>query len=121
LAKHVINCGEIISDDVMEWCQDNDKFLNHDQFQCGYEWLLDLPDCWTNNDHFFNGVRVAVMDGKLDPADVEIIYRKWNPKKENHDVTSIILDRNGRCDSWPDGFFDEIDKALERLTQWNLE
>ncbi|NET62664.1 MAG: DUF3696 domain-containing protein, partial [Symploca sp. SIO2E6] len=31
------------------------------------------------------------------------------------EVISPSIDRNGRIDQWPDGFFDEWDKSLEML------
>jgi predicted ATPase len=32
-----------------------------------------------------------------------------------HKVISPKIDRNGRIDTWPDGFFDEWDNALNHL------
>ncbi|MEM7727589.1 MAG: DUF3696 domain-containing protein, partial [Cyanobacteria bacterium P01_A01_bin.45] len=33
------------------------------------------------------------------------------------EVVSPIIDRNGRIDKWPDGFFDEWDKSLDGLLE----
>lgn len=73
----------------------------------------------THSDHILNGIRVAVHNGKLNPDDVQLYYFQRQEKQELV-VTEVIspqIDRNGRIDQWPDGFFDEWDKSLEILLE----
>jgi predicted ATPase len=73
----------------------------------------------THSDHVLNGIRLAVHGGKLDPKDVQLHYFQ-RQKKEGQAVTEVIspkIDRNGRIDRWPDGFFDEWDNSLEILLE----
>lgn len=86
---------------------------------CGVQIIVE-----THSDHVLNGIRLAVHSGKLHPQNVAIHFfeRKEFKKKENELVsrialTSPIIDRNGRIDRWPEGFFDEWDKSLETLLQ----
>ncbi len=71
----------------------------------------------THSDHVLNGIRVAVHGGILDPDAVAIHYfdRVEEEGRVHAVVESPVLDRDGRLDRWPDGFFDEWDKSLERL------
>jgi hypothetical protein len=119
-----IICGEIGSDMVMRWCQRNTSYLQHDQFMYGYNWasVIDPNNdiIFTNNDHFLNGVRIAVLDGKLDPKDIEIEF--WPSEGPNVQYgMNMFIDKNGRIDEWPEGFFDEMDKALMRLLEGEKE
>lgn len=73
----------------------------------------------THSDHVLNGVRLAVHDGDIPPGKVCFHFFKRNESSEasseTHIVESPIIDRNGRLSFWPDGFFDEMDRALEAL------
>lgn len=75
----------------------------------------------THSDHVLNGIRLAVHGGKIDPIDVQLHYfHRDNKEKEGQAVTEVIspkIDRNGRIDRWPDGFFDEWDNSLEILLE----
>ncbi|WP_333332443.1 DUF3696 domain-containing protein [Microcoleus sp. BROC3] len=71
----------------------------------------------THSDHVLNGIRLAVHGGKLDPKDVRLHYFQ-RQNKEGQAVTEVIspkIDRNGRIDRWPEGFFDEWANSLEIL------
>jgi predicted ATPase len=77
----------------------------------------------THSDHVLNGIRLAVHGGKLDPKDVQLHYFQ-RQNKEGQAVTEVIspkIDRNGRIDRWPDGFFDEWDNSLEILLEPAVE
>ncbi|MBD1884710.1 DUF3696 domain-containing protein [Microcoleus vaginatus] len=77
----------------------------------------------THSDHVLNGIRLAVHGGKLDPKDVQLHYFNRHDK-ERQAVTEVIspkIDRNGRIDRWPDGFFDEWDNSLEILLEPAVE
>ncbi len=71
----------------------------------------------THSDHVLNGVRVAVHSGSIEPEHVTFHYfgRALEDDTVRCTVVSPIIDRNGRLDIWPDGFFDEWDKSLDRL------
>jgi predicted ATPase len=79
---------------------------------CGIQIVVE-----THSDHILNGIRLAVHAGKLDPNDVQLHYfqRQETRGESKTEVISPRMDRNGRIDNWPDGFFDEWDKSLEAL------
>jgi Uncharacterized conserved protein len=73
----------------------------------------------THSDHVLNGIRVSVHDGIIKPEDVTIHYFS-KIEEEGHmrsKVNSIVVDKDGRLDQWPEGFFDEWDKSLGRLLE----
>lgn len=71
----------------------------------------------THSDHVLNGLRVAVHSGKIAPADVRLHYfgRYDKDGLAVHEVVQPRIDRNGRIDRWPAGFFDELDNSLAML------
>ena len=79
----------------------------------------------THSDHVLNGIRLAVHGGKIDPKDVQLHYfHRHNKEKERQAVTEVIsprINRNGRINHWPDGFFDEWDKSLDILLEPMVE
>jgi predicted ATPase len=79
---------------------------------CGLQVLVE-----THSDHVLNGIRLAVHAGEIKPEDVSLNYfeRLIHDKQVLHGVVSPRLDRNGKIDYWPDGFFDEFDKNLAEL------
>ncbi|NJM68857.1 MAG: DUF3696 domain-containing protein [Scytonema sp. RU_4_4] len=81
---------------------------------CGVQVVIE-----THSDHVLNGIRLAVHSGKLNPKDVQLHYLQ-RQEKDGLAFTEVIsphIDRNGRIDQWPDGFFDEWDKSLEALLE----
>jgi predicted ATPase len=81
---------------------------------CGVQVVIE-----THSDHVLNGIRLAVHDGKLNPEDVQLHYFQ-RQEKDGQAVTEVVsprINRNGRIDQWPDGFFDEWDKSLEALLE----
>jgi predicted ATPase len=73
----------------------------------------------THSDHVLNGIRLAVHAGKLDPDAVRLHFfqRKGSQRENISEVISPKMNRSGRIDQWPDGFFDEWDNSLARLLQ----
>lgn len=70
----------------------------------------------THSDHVLNGIRVAVKKSKLNPKETGIFFfYKDMEDSYRHKVMRPILDKNGRLDEWPEGFFDEWDNALLEL------
>lgn len=71
----------------------------------------------THSDHVLNGIRIAVHDGELKPDDVQIHFFQKREQDGRCEVISPQIDRDGRLDRWPEGFFDEFDKSLDVLMQ----
>ncbi len=73
----------------------------------------------THSDHMLNGIRLAVHSGKIEPDKVKLHYfrREERNNQAFFEVVSPQIDRDGRIDHWPEGFFDEWDKSLEGLLQ----
>ncbi len=69
----------------------------------------------THSDHVLNGIRVAVHGGRLKPDDVTLHFFQHQHTPTTPIVVSPKIDRNGRIDQWPDGFFDEWDRSLDIL------
>jgi predicted ATPase len=71
----------------------------------------------THSDHILNGIRLAVHGGVLPPEVVQLHFfgRQQQEGRVSNQIISPHMDRNGRIDYWPDGFFDEWDKSLETL------
>ncbi|PHJ59047.1 ABC transporter permease [Nostoc linckia z18] len=79
---------------------------------CGVQVVIE-----THSDHILNGIRLAVHDGKLEPEDVQLHYfqRQENQGQAFIKVVSPRINKDGRIDRWPDGFFDEWDNSLTVL------
>lgn len=67
----------------------------------------------THSDHLLNGVRLAVKQEILDPADAAIHFFTQDEQKAR--VHTPRLDKDGRLDQWPEDFFDEWEKNLAEL------
>ncbi len=73
----------------------------------------------THSDHVLNGIRLAVHGGQLDPEAVRLHFFQRSAFQEQtvSEVISPRMNRKGRIDQWPDGFFDEWDNSLAALLQ----
>ena len=71
----------------------------------------------THSDHLLNGVRLAVKHAAIPPGSVRVHYftRASETIRTVHRVVSPRIDRDGRINEWPDGFFDQWDRALDEL------
>lgn len=72
----------------------------------------------THSDHVLNGIRLSARKNILDPGKVRLFYfDRW--EKRDSGVYPVIqkpvLQRDGRLSFWPDGFFDEWDKAIDEM------
>ncbi|MEH2064652.1 MAG: DUF3696 domain-containing protein [Nostoc sp.] len=73
----------------------------------------------THSDHVLNGIRLAVHGGIIPPHYVQLHYFQQQ-EKQGQALTKVVsprIDRNGRIDRWPDGFFDEWEKSLDVLLE----
>jgi len=77
---------------------------------CGIQVVVE-----SHSDHILNGVRIAVRQGILAPGQVQLHFLDRKPDQLSSHVVSPQIDRDGRIDRWPEGFFDEWDKSLEKL------
>jgi len=81
---------------------------------CGVQIIVE-----THSDHLLNGIRIAVKEKKLPHTDVKCFFfksGKWDGiSEEPVTVENIEIDEHGMVDYWPDGFFDETEKSLQRL------
>ena len=72
----------------------------------------------THSDHILNGIRLSVKEKKINKNDVRLnfFYQETEDSKAVRYCKSspAILD-DGSISSWPDGFFDEWDKMLDKL------
>jgi len=69
----------------------------------------------THSDHILNGVRIAVMNKLIDKESVDIQFFDRGSKTGETRVIKPKMYENGRLDSWPKGFFDQLELDLEKL------
>ncbi len=69
----------------------------------------------THSDHIMNGLRVAVKNQDIFPADLCFHYFRRDGVTSHIDTPVINVD--GRLSFWPDGFFDEHEHVLAALVQ----
>ena len=75
----------------------------------------------THSDHLLNGVRLAVKRKEICREDIRLNYFYRTIDKDaklggqKHVKCSPMILEDGGLSAWPDGFFDEWDKALEEL------
>lgn len=72
----------------------------------------------THSDHVLNGARLAVRDQIINAGDLSLLFFA-GASADGHGVTAPRVDRDGRIDEWPDGFFDQNDKDVSRLAGWD--
>mgnify|MGYP005780600803 FL=1 len=68
----------------------------------------------THSDHIINGIRLAVKHGIISGEEIALDYF-YKDQKYRHDYVRPEILSDGRLDCWPEGFFDEWDKALYEL------
>ena len=71
----------------------------------------------THSDHVLNGIRLAVRNHLLSASQLSLYYFQKS-SKEGSQAARVVkpqIDEQGRIDSWPPGFFDEVERILEQL------
>lgn len=76
----------------------------------------------THSDHVINGIRISVKNNIISNKNIIINYYYQKKIESENKIarykhckcSPLILD-NGKLSDWPEGFFDEWDKALEEL------
>ena len=76
----------------------------------------------THSDHILNGIRLSVKKGVIDRNNIRLnyFYQKEDSNAAlgeivTHKKCSPIILEDGSLSDWPEGFFDEWDKALDEL------
>lgn len=72
----------------------------------------------THSDHVLNGIRLSVRNKKISSDKVKINYFYEYLSEEGiqkHEKTSPEILEDGSLSNWPEGFFDEWDKAIDEL------
>jgi predicted ATPase len=69
----------------------------------------------SHSDHFLNGLRIAVRQKIISPDHLSANFFQFDPNSKSSKITKIGIDENGRVDNWPEDFFDEWEKSLEKL------
>lgn len=71
----------------------------------------------SHSDHVLNGIRLSVRNNIINKDDVKLhFFEKVLMGDEYvHQINSPQVKDDGRLTFWPDGFFDEWDKALDEL------
>lgn len=72
----------------------------------------------THSDHILNGIRLAVKKNHILPEQIALNYFYQYVDDKGilrHDKTSPQILEDGSLSNWPDGFFDEWDKAIDEL------
>jgi predicted ATPase len=77
---------------------------------CGVQIILE-----THSDHLLNGIRIAVKEKVLPSIHTSFYFFSYSNEEEKSNVNNPTLDEFGYFDEWPDGFFDETERNLERL------
>jgi len=71
----------------------------------------------THSDHLLNGIRLAVKRKEIDRSLIKLnyFYRYYKENKIIHTKSSPVILDDGSLSDWPEGFFDEWDKAIDEL------
>lgn len=68
----------------------------------------------THSDHIFSGIRLFIKNNP-DFSKKSLFHWFELDEQRNTDVTSIVIDENGRIQNWPKGFFDQFEIDLSKL------
>lgn len=69
----------------------------------------------THSDHLINGVRKSVKNGLLDSKLTAFHFFRRESGENGTKVETPVVSDGGRFNYWPEGFFDEWDKAVLEL------
>jgi predicted ATPase len=71
----------------------------------------------THSEHVLNGVRRMIKQCILAPGDARFYFLGKDARAMEPTVTAIGISATGELSSWPDGFFDQLDKDLNFILQ----
>jgi predicted ATPase len=69
----------------------------------------------THSDHVLNGVRIAVKRGTIGADEVMLHFFRRESGSNSIKIETPALRPDGMVSEWPEGFFDEWERALDRL------
>jgi predicted ATPase len=69
----------------------------------------------THSDHVLNAIRLAVKTGELQSDDVRLHFFSRQENVLQPRVDSLRIGSDGMLPAWPEGFFDQWDRALTQL------
>lgn len=69
----------------------------------------------THSDHIFYGLRVAIKDELLEANKAKVLFFQRNSNDMTTNIEVINIDKNGKIDNEPKGFFDEYVINLKSL------
>lgn len=71
----------------------------------------------THSDHLLNGIRLSVKQNIINRNKIRLnyFYQKVENEKLVHSKCSPAILNDGSLSDWPDGFFDEWEKAIDEL------
>lgn len=69
----------------------------------------------THSDHVLNGIRIAVRNQELEADHAKLLFFRNEFPNGGVQIEDLAIDRNGKIEGWPVGFFDQFDIALEKL------
>ncbi len=69
----------------------------------------------SHSDHILNALRVAVKKEVLQPEDTQVFFFAHDENSTQPKVFMPKIDKDGRIEEWPDGFFDEWNNNLMEL------
>lgn len=67
----------------------------------------------SHSDHILNATRIAVLKEQLTPQEVSILFFLQGNTQER--VNQLPIQGDGRIETWPTGFFDQMDNDLNVL------
>jgi predicted ATPase len=68
----------------------------------------------THSDHIFSGIRLFIKE-HTEFSEKSLFHWFELDEHRNTDVTSIIVDKDGRLKDWPKGFFDQFELDYSKL------
>ncbi len=71
----------------------------------------------THSDHVLNGIRLSVKNGHIAPEDIKLYYfsKLVEDGSKFRRIEEPKIKQDGRLSFWPEGFFDEWDKAIDEM------
>lgn len=69
----------------------------------------------THSDHILNGIRLAVKNGVILSSQVSLNYFTRSVGDGVTQIENPVIKEDGKLNYWPDGFFDEWGRSLQKL------
>jgi len=77
---------------------------------CGVQIIVE-----THSEHFLNSIRVATKKQILKPEQSQIYFFEKDKDHLESKPKKLNIDKDGKIDNWPKGFFDEYANQLDEL------